>query len=57
MLAMVVCLFGAVVDIRFTLRSYLFGALKLTKNPYPDKYFYSGCGVSLDVRGNFLITK
>ena len=37
----------------FTLKSDLFLAVKLTKDPDPDKYSYSGHGISLDVRGNF----
>ena len=39
----------------FTLANSLFGAVRLTKNAYPDKYFYSGYGISFDVSGTFLL--
>ena len=32
----------------FALRNCLFGAVKLTKNAYPDKYYCSGYGVGFD---------
>ena len=40
-------------DNSFTLKNYLFGSVKLTKNPDHDKYFYSGYGISFDVRETF----
>ena len=36
------------------LESYLFGAIKITKNSYIDKYKYSGYGTGFDARGTFL---
>ena len=30
---------------KFALAASLFGAVKLTKNSYPDKYSYSGSGI------------
>ena len=50
-------LFEAVVHIGFTLRAYLFRSVKLTQNAYPDKYFYSGYGVSFELCGMFLVAK
>ena len=42
----------------FTLRGFLFGAVKLSKDPHLDKYSYSGYGISFDVRGrNFFIVE
>ena len=32
----------------FTLKDYLFGGVKLTKNTYPDKYEYTGYDIGLD---------
>ena len=32
----------------FTLVCYLFGGVRLTKNPDSDKYSYIGCGIGLD---------
>ena len=37
----------------FTLGNALFGSFKFTKNTDPDKYSYSGYGISFDVRGTF----
>ena len=37
-----------------TLENCLFGAVTLTKNIDIDKYEYSGCGIGLDRKGNFL---
>ena len=34
-------------DSKFVLLNYLFGAVTLTKNDDPDKYFYSGYGIDL----------
>ena len=34
----------------FTLKDCLFGGVKLTKNPDPDKYMYSGYGIGFDSR-------
>ena len=34
----------------FNLKDSLLGAVKLTKNANPDKYFYSGCGIGFDSR-------
>ena len=40
------------------LRGFLFGAVKLSKDPHLDKYSYSGYGISFDVRGrNFFIVE
>ena len=36
-----------------TLRSSLFGAVRLTENAEIDKYGYSGCGIGFDRRGSF----
>ena len=36
-----------------TLKSYLFGAVKLTKNADIDKYRYSGYGTGFDRKGSF----
>ena len=36
-----------------TLRNYQFGAVKLTKNFYIDKYQYSGYGIGFDRKQNF----
>ena len=35
----------------FVLRNFLFGVVTLTKNADPDKYPYSGYGISFDVPG------
>ena len=35
---------------KFTLGNSLFGAVKLTKNAYPDKYRYSGYGIGFDIK-------
>ena len=32
-------------NIVFTLKDYLFGAVKLAKNADPEKYSHSGCGI------------
>ena len=40
-------------DNGFTLITFLFGAVKLTKNLDPDKYSYSEYRISFDVRGTF----
>ena len=37
----------------FTLDTCLFGSVKLTKNPGPDKYKYSGCDIGFDRRSEF----
>ena len=37
----------------FALKSSLFGDIKLSKNPDPDKYFSSGYVISLDIHGTF----
>ena len=37
----------------FTLNDCLFGGVKLTKNPDPDKYVYSGYGTEFDLRSEF----
>ena len=39
----------------FTLRNSLFGGVKLTKNPDPDKYSYPGYGISCDATGLFTL--
>ena len=39
----------------FTLKDHLFGAVKLTKNPDPDKYSYSGYGIGFDSRSLFSV--
>ena len=39
----------------FTLKNYLFGTVKITKNSDISKYKYSdGCGISFDSKGSFL---
>ena len=40
-------------DNGFTLRSSLFGGVKLTKNSDPDKYSYFSYGISFDVHWSF----
>ena len=40
----------------FTLKNYLFGSLKLTKNADPNKYKYSIYGMGFDSRSEFLFT-
>ena len=35
---------------KFTLKDYLFGAVKLTKNADPNKYSYSEYGIGFDSR-------
>ena len=42
-------------DTDFTLKSCLFGSLNLTKNADPDKYKYSGYGISFDSRSDFYL--
>ena len=37
----------------FTLGNCLFGTAKLTKNPDPNKYEYSGYGIGFDARSGF----
>ena len=37
----------------FALRYLFLGAVKLTSNPHPDKYPYSGFGISFDMLGTF----
>ena len=44
------------VDNSFTLENSLCGTFKLTKNADPDKYFYSGYGISFNVLGTVLLT-
>ena len=39
----------------FTLKDYLFGVVKLTKNANPDKYSYSRYGIEFDSRSLFSI--
>ena len=39
----------------FTLRNSLFAGVKVNKYTDPDKYSYSGYGISFDVRGVFLL--
>ena len=39
----------------FTLRNSLFPGVKVNKYTDPDKYSYSGYGISFDVRGVFLL--
>ena len=34
----------------FTLKDWLFGSVKLTKNSDPGKYSYSGCSIRFDSR-------
>ena len=43
-------------DSRFTLGISLFLAVKLTKDPYHDKYFCSGYGNGFEPRGFFLLS-
>ena len=43
-------------DNSFTLESFLFGGVKLNKNPDPDKYSYFGYSISFHVRGTFLLS-
>ena len=38
----------------FTLKNYLFGAVKITKNVDISKYKYSGNGIGFDSKGSFL---
>ena len=38
------------------LRNSLFGGVKLNKNLDPDKYFYSGYGISFDIHGTFSLS-
>ena len=40
----------------FTLLNTLFGAVKLGKNAYSDKYYYSGYGTGFDTCGTFSLT-
>ena len=40
----------------FTSKDWLFGAVNLTKNANPDKYFYSGYGTGFDSCSHFLIS-
>ena len=40
----------------FTLRNSLFGGVKLTKNPDPDKYSYPGYGILCDATGPFSLS-
>ena len=40
-------------DNGFIVRNSLFGAVKLTKNADPDKYSYSGYGISFDICETF----
>ena len=35
---------------------HLFGAVKLTKNEYPDKYSYSGDDIWFNTRGTFSLS-
>ena len=37
----------------FTLKDCLFGAVKMTKNADPDKYFYIGYSIGFDSRSSF----
>ena len=41
----------------FTLGNYLFGAVKLTNNIDPDKYEYSGSGITSDAHSQFSRTE
>ena len=43
------------VNAEFTLRDYLFRAVKLTKNANPNKYSYSGYGIVFDSHSSFSI--
>ena len=40
----------------FTLGGCLFGGVKLTKNPDPDKYSYSGSGIGFVTRGQYSLS-
>ena len=40
----------------FSLNNSLFGSVKLTKNPEPDKYVYSGYGIGFDSCSEFWLT-
>ena len=40
----------------FTLRNYLFGAVRLTKNADFDKYSHSGYGIGFDVHESFSLS-
>ena len=40
----------------FILNKFLFGSEKPTKNPDPDKYKYSGYGITFDSRSELLFT-
>ena len=44
-------------DDDFTFRNSLFRGVKLNKNPYPDKYSYSGYGISFDLWGIFSLPR
>ena len=37
----------------FTLKYYLFGSVKLTKNADPDKHAYTGYGIGFNLRSEF----
>ena len=43
-------------DNSLTLKSFLFGGVKLNKNPDPDKYSCFGYSISFHVRGTFLLS-
>ena len=43
-------------DSKFTLSNSLFSSVKLTKNPDPDQYSYSGYGIRFNVGGTFSIS-
>ena len=40
----------------FSIKVYLFGTVKLTKNAGPDKYKYSGYGIELDSGSEFSLS-
>ena len=40
-------------NVKFSLKDYLFGAVKLTKNSNPNKYSYSWYGIGFDCRSLF----
>ena len=40
-------------NVKFSLKDYLFGAVKLTKNSNPNKYSYSGYGIGFECRSLF----
>ena len=42
-------------DTEFTLKDWLFGDVKITKNADRDKYSYSGHGIGFDSRSYFSI--